>query len=176
MGKLKKYARGAAWVLADDARLASAPPARGVVGVARSFPPGARMDGGGLSSSAAITVACVMALQRVNERTEVAPARLKEEARVERFATDAARWRVARLARRAENERVGVRCGVLDQASIALAERDALTLIDCAGETHARIRLGADREGRSGFAAEPRRGTENRRSKSCSRFPGCGKR
>ena len=73
----------------------------------------------------------------------------------ERFATDAARWRVARLARRAENERVGVRCGVLDQASIALAERDALTLIDCAGETHARIRLGADREGRSGFAAEP---------------------
>lgn len=152
----EKYARGAAWVLADDARLrGSAPPARGVVGVARSFPPGARMDGGGLSSSAAITVACVMALQRVNERTEVAPTRLKEEARAERFATDAARWRVARLARRAENERVGVRCGVLDQASIALAERDALTLIDCAGETHARIRLGADREGRSGFAAEP---------------------
>ena len=159
----EKFARGAAWVLADDARLrGSAPPARGVVGVARSFPPGARMDGGGLSSSAAITVACVMAIQRVNERTEVArgPARLKEDARVcfkRRFATDAKRWRVARLARRAENERVGVRCGVLDQASIALAERDALTLIDCAGETHARIRFGADRkEERSAvFAAEP---------------------
>ena len=44
---------------------------------------------------------------------------------------------------------------MLDQASIALAERDALTLIDCAGETHARIRFGADREETSLFAAEP---------------------
>ena len=148
----EKFARGAAWVLADDARLrGSAPPARGVVGVARSFPPGARMDGGGLSSSAAITVACVMAIQRVNEkneRTEVASvARFANDATDATDAADAARWRVARMARRAENERVGVRCGVLDQASIALAERDALTLIDCAGETHARIRLGADRDG-----------------------------
>ena len=149
----EKYARGAAWVLADDARLRGSAPRARRRG-RREVLPAWRMDGGGLSSSAAITVACVMALQRVNERTEVAPARLKEEARAER-ATDATRWRVARLARRAENERVGVRCGVLDQASIALAERDALTLIDCAGETHARIRLGADREGRSGFAAEP---------------------
>ena len=152
----EKFARGAAWVLADDARLrGSAPPARGVVGVARSFPPGARMDGGGLSSSAAITVACVMAIQRVNERTEVAPARFATDATDATDAADAARWRVARMARRAENERVGVRCGVLDQASIALAERDALTLIDCAGETHARIRFGADREETSLFAAEP---------------------
>lgn len=158
----EKFARGAAWVLADDARLrGSAPPARGVVGVARSFPPGARMDGGGLSSSAAITVACVMAIQRVNEkneRTEVASvARFANDATDATDAADAARWRVARMARRAENERVGVRCGVLDQASIALAERDALTLIDCAGETHARIRFGADRkEERSAvFAAEP---------------------
>jgi galactokinase len=45
-----------------------------------------------------------------------------------------------------ENERVGVRCGVLDQASIVLAERDALTLIDCARETHARDKLGAERD------------------------------
>ena len=151
----EKFARGAAWVLADDARLrGSAPPARGVVGVARSFPPGARMDGGGLSSSAAITVACVMAIQRVNEEAlarEKKHADVKDvkESRVREKETndaDAARWRVARLARRVENERVGVRCGVLDQASIVLAERDALTLIDCARETHARVKLGAERD------------------------------
>jgi galacturonokinase len=35
---------------------------------------------------------------------------------------------------------------VLDQASIVLAERDALTLIDCARETHARVKLGAERD------------------------------
>ena len=149
------FARGAAWVLADDARVRGfAPPARGVVGVARSFPPGARMDGGGLSSSAAITVACVMAIQRVNEgaaRDRDDSDEKKKERRVRDEETkkndaDAARWRVARLARRVENERVGVRCGVLDQASIALAERDALTLIDCARETHARVKLGAERD------------------------------
>ena len=147
------FARGAAWVLADDARVRGfEPPARGVVGVARSFPPGARMDGGGLSSSAAITVACVMAIQRVNEgaaREKKRDERDVKESRVREKETndaDAARWRVARLARRVENERVGVRCGVLDQASIVLAERDALTLIDCARETHARVKLGAERD------------------------------
>lgn len=147
------FAKGAAWVLADDARVRGfEPPARGVVGVARSFPPGARMDGGGLSSSAAITVACVMAIQRVNEgaarekkrdERDVIESRVREK---ETNDADAARWRVARLARRVENERVGVRCGVLDQASIVLAERDALTLIDCARETHARVKLGAERD------------------------------
>ena len=140
------FARGAAWVLADDARLRdSAPPTRGVVGIARSFPSGVRMDGGGVSSSAAITVACVMAMQRVNGEAAVPEKELSEAEK--KTQADAARWRVARLARRVENERIGVRCGVLDQASIALAERDTLTLIDCAGETHARIRLGADRDG-----------------------------
>ena len=142
------FARGAAWVLADDARLrGSAPPARGVVGIARSFPPDARMDGGGVSSSAAITVACVVAIQRVNDEADEAEDALPEKRRG-KTAADAARWRVASLARRVENECVGVRCGVLDQASIALAERDALTLIDCARETHARVRLGADHDGR----------------------------
>ena len=140
------FARGAAWVLADDARLRdSEPPTRGVVGIARSFPSGVRMDGGGVSSSAAITVACVMAMQRVNGEAAVPEKELSEAEK--KTQADAARWRVARLARRVENERIGVRCGVLDQASIALAERDTLTLIDCAGETHARIRLGADRDG-----------------------------
>ena len=152
----EKYARGAAWVLADDARLRGSPLAARRRG-RREVLPAWRAHGRRRAQLLRSDHCRVCHGTPARERTNGGGARAFEGGGARRSVSRRTRAlaNVARLARRAENERVGVRCGVLDQASIALAERDALTLIDCAGETHARIRLGADREGRSGFAAEP---------------------
>ena len=49
------------------------------------------------------------------------------------------RWDIARVGRACENDSLGLRSGVLDQATCACAAPGALTLIDCASETDARV-------------------------------------
>jgi galactokinase len=117
--------RGVAAVLGDDLLR---PLERGFLGVARSSLEGVRADAGGLSSSAAITIACISAMRLVND---VLPESSRD-----------AQWHTARVARRVENEHVGVRCGILDQASIVFSERDCLTFVDCAKETRAIANFG----------------------------------
>lgn len=98
----ERYARGAVAVLRD--RLPDPP--RGFVGSLDGDLPG-----GGLSSSASVLLAYVLALASANG-LELPP-------------TD-----LVRLARRAENEFVGVESGVLDPASIVGARRGRLLEID----------------------------------------------
>jgi len=71
-----------------------------------------RLDGGGLSSSAAIGVALLLALEDVNSLTITGQ---------ENIALDAA----------IENGYLGLRNGILDQAAILLSRRDQLTYLDC---------------------------------------------
>ncbi len=71
--------------------------------------------GAGLSSSAALELAALYAFARWAD-----------------VAIDPARF--ARMARRAENDFVGMPCGILDQGTIAHGRRDSLVLIDCAEE------------------------------------------
>ena len=44
-------------------------------------------------------------------------------------------WTLARLCRRAENEGVGVPCGLMDQAAAACARRGCVLVLDCGAET-----------------------------------------
>jgi galactokinase/galacturonokinase len=99
-----RYVQGAAAVLRP--KLGDRP--RGLVGCLAGTLPGA-----GLSSSASLLVACLMALARANALT-LAPREL------------------AALAQRAENEHVGVACGALDPSTVVGARRDHLLAIDAA--------------------------------------------
>ncbi len=69
-------------------------------------------QGSGLSSSAAMEVAVAGAFR-------------------EAFALDLDAVRLAKLCQRAENEYVGVQCGIMDQFASALSQRDHALLIDC---------------------------------------------
>lgn len=71
--------------------------------------------GAGLSSSAALELATAFAL-------------------TEAFEGDFDRKTLARLAQRAENEFVGVPCGLLDQAVVAFGDRDRLVRVDARTE------------------------------------------
>jgi galactokinase/galacturonokinase len=73
---------------------------------------GGDLPGAGLSSSAAVLVAYLLALIRVNE-------------------IDISREEISGLVQRAENEYVGVASGRLDQSIILFAEHDHLTRVDC---------------------------------------------
>lgn len=72
--------------------------------------------GAGLSSSAALEVATAVALLRL-------------------YPLALAPMDIARLCRRAENEFVGVNCGLLDQASSVFGKKDHLVFLDCRSET-----------------------------------------
>jgi galactokinase/galacturonokinase len=109
-----RYALGASAVLRE--RLAPRP--IGLSGRIEGTLPGA-----GLASSASVLIAILQALARVNGLA-LAPEEL------------------ARLARRAENEYVGVACGVLDPASVAGARRDHLLAIDTVSVSWEAIPLG----------------------------------
>jgi galactokinase/galacturonokinase len=98
----QRYPRAAAAALGE--RLPGRP--RGLTGTLDGDLPG-----GGLSSSASLLVACLLAMAHANE--------------LELPATE-----LVGLARRAENEFVGVRCGVLDPATIVAGERGRLLEID----------------------------------------------
>ena len=55
--------------------------------------------------------------------------------------SDLPAWDLARLCRRAENERVGVPCGLMDQAASACARKGCVLVLDCAAETHRHLPL-----------------------------------
>jgi galactokinase len=73
--------------------------------------------GAGLSSSAALEVLTAYALTYVAGKT-----------------TDKAG--LAKLCQRVENEYVGVRCGIMDQFSVALSRKGQLLILDCSSENY----------------------------------------
>lgn len=73
-------------------------------------------SGAGLSSSAALEVATAVLLARL-------------------YPFSISRIELARLCRRAENECVGVNCGLLDQASSVFGRKDRLVYLDCRSES-----------------------------------------
>ena len=80
--------------------------------------------GAGLSSSAALEVSTAVLLRRI-------------------FALEIPALDLAKLCRRAENEFVGVNCGLLDQASSVFGKKDHVIHLDCRHETVATIPLPA---------------------------------
>lgn len=73
-------------------------------------------QGAGLSSSAALEVATAMLLQKL-------------------YGLNLDRLQIAKMCRRAENEFVGVNCGLLDQASSAFGKAGHAIFLDCRAET-----------------------------------------
>lgn len=106
-GDWGNFPRGAARALQQDHALQS-----GIVGMTAG-----RLDGGGLSSSAAIGVALLLALEDVNGLNVSATENIHMHSRI-------------------ENGYMGMRIGVLDQASILLARSGQLTRIQCATLEH----------------------------------------
>ncbi|HFE66442.1 MAG TPA: galactokinase [Chloroflexi bacterium] len=102
-GHWSEYAKGVAWALQNAGHTLS-----GWEGVMWSDVPA----GAGLSSSAAVELAAARAFTAVSSIP----------------------WnptRMALLAQKAENEWVGVNCGIMDQMIVAAAEVDHALLIDC---------------------------------------------
>ena len=81
--------------------------------------------GAGLSSSAALELATALALLELAGSKPIAPERL------------------AALGRHAENNYVGVPCGILDQGTSAFGRAGQLVHIDCRGPTFSRVPLPA---------------------------------
>ena len=75
---------------------------------------------GGLSSSAAVSIAFMSALATVN-RIHLGP------------------WETIMLAKAAENKYVGVNCGKLDQSCEVLCRKDQLLYLDCADDSYSLI-------------------------------------
>ncbi|MDA0712315.1 MAG: hypothetical protein O3B73_19120 [bacterium] len=105
------YARGAVRALQAAGHVLS----RGIVGVTSGS-----MNEGGLSSSAAIGLAFLLALENANGLT------LSAEQNV-------------RLDQAIENGYIGLKNGILDPSAILFSRRNHLTVIDCATATHALI-------------------------------------
>jgi galacturonokinase len=101
------YARGAAKALTDCYKLE-----QGILGMTQGD-----MGEGGLSSSAAIGVAYLLAFEDVNNL---------KVSKEENIALDKA----------LENGYIGLKNGILDQSSIIFSRRDCLTLIDCDKVAH----------------------------------------
>ena len=91
------------------------PPAFGLL-VESDLPPGA-----GLSSSAALELATALALLKLAGKADLPADRL------------------AALGRHAENQYVGVPCGILDQGTSAFGQAGHLVHIDCRGPAFARV-------------------------------------
>ncbi len=107
-GDWRDYLAGVAWALASDGRAT-----QGFRGVLASTLP----VGSGLSSSAAIELAFAWALSGASS-----PALDPRD--------------LAVLCQRAENEYVGVRCGLMDQYAVANGVRGAAILLDCRVTEH----------------------------------------
>ena len=101
------YVRGAAAALQSGRRLD-----RGMVGVTSG-----RLHGGGVSSSAAVGIAYLLALEDVNG-FDVEPRENIE------------------LDRKIENDYLGLQNGILDQAAVLLSRHGCLTRIDCRTGRH----------------------------------------
>lgn len=107
-GDWGNYPRGAVCALKDQGHRLK----EGLVGLTVG-----KMDEGGLSSSAAIGVAYLLALEHINQ-IDVTP-------------TDN-----IRLDQAIENGYLGLKNGILDQSAILLSRKNHLTRIDCATITH----------------------------------------
>ena len=101
-GNWGDYARGAKYALRKRFELK-----RGVTGVIQGSLPV-----GGLSSSAAVLIAYVMAFAKANDIT-LQP------------------FEVVKIASEAEREYIGLNNGLLDQACIALSKKNQLLFLDC---------------------------------------------
>lgn len=101
-GDWGNFPRGAARVLQKNNHLGT-----GICGVTAG-----RFGAGGLSSSAAVSVALLLALEDVN-------------------GLDVSREENILLGQAIENEYLGLRSGILDQSAILLSKQNQLTLIDC---------------------------------------------
>lgn len=112
-GDWGNYIRGAALALQTDGPLA-----HGIVGVVDS-----EMPVGDLSSSAAVTIAYLLALQAVNQ--------------IQRTPLE----NVA-LVTRTEHDYIGLNNGILDQTSILFSRPGALTRIDCADRAITQVQQG----------------------------------
>ncbi|OGO50376.1 MAG: galactokinase [Chloroflexi bacterium RBG_16_68_14] len=140
------YLRAVAWVLAEEG--CSGPGLDLVVA-------GNVLIGAGLSSSAALEVAALGALRAA-------------------WGLDLDDRRVALLAQRAENEFVGVQCGIMDQFAAALAVADHALLIDCRSLEYQQVPLPLAERGLALVVADsglPRRLEEseyNRRREECA--------
>jgi len=107
------YVAGTAWAMRE-----AGAPVRGFRGVlASSLPAGA-----GLSSSAALELAAAWAL--AGDRPPALP-----------------KMALARTAQRAENEYVGVMCGLMDQFAATFGEPGAAMLLDCRSLDHRAVPL-----------------------------------
>jgi galactokinase len=80
--------------------------------------------GAGVSSSASLEVATAMALLELHDA--ILP-----------------RWEIAKLCRRAENEFVGMPCGILDQFSSVFGEENCILFLDTRTEEHEAMALSA---------------------------------
>jgi galactokinase len=109
------YVAGTAWAM-DVAGL----PVRGFRGALASDLP----VGAGLSSSAALELATAWALSGAEEP----PVRTMD---------------LARIAQRAENEYVGVACGLMDQFAVAFGQADHALLLDCRSLEHSAVEVPA---------------------------------
>jgi galactokinase len=111
--------------------------------------------GSGLSSSAALEVAALGALRAA-------------------WDLDLDDRRLALLGQRAENEFVGVQCGIMDQFAAALGAADHVLLIDCRSLEHQVVPLRLDEQGfalvvaDSGVPRRLERSEYNRRREECA--------
>ena len=112
-GNWGDYARGAKFALQKRFQLKT-----GITGVIKGSLPV-----GGLSSSAAVLIAYVMAFAKANNIT-LAP------------------FEVMTIASEAEREYIGLNNGLLDQACIALGKKDHLLMLDCESDEYRLIPFG----------------------------------
>ena len=119
------YARGAKYALRKRFELK-----RGITGVIQGSLPV-----GGLSSSAAVLIAYVMAFAKANDIT-LQP------------------FEVVKIASEAEREYIGLNNGLLDQACIALGKKDELLFLDCDTNEYRLIPFGGQRDSVKGQRLE----------------------
>jgi len=112
-GDWGNYVRGAVQALTRKGYTLS----RGLVGVITG--PGSE---GGLSSSAAVGVVCLLALEHGNALRVAAEENILLDQAI-------------------ENDYLGLKNGILDQSGILLSRRDHLTLVDCATNQHELVPL-----------------------------------
>ena len=106
-GHWSDYARGAKYALSKRFKLR-----RGIDGVIKGSLPV-----GGLSSSAAVLIAYVMAFAKAND-------------------IELTKMEIIRVASQAEREYIGLNNGILDQSCIVLGEKDSLLFLDTASEEY----------------------------------------
>jgi galactokinase len=112
-----EYVKGCAWVLGQQEQKKQKEqknfPLPGFDGLLMGDVP----QGAGLSSSAALEVTVLLAFAELGS-------------------CDLSKLEVARLGQRAENEWVGMRCGIMDQATCALGRAGKALLLDCRSLEH----------------------------------------